>query len=279
MTAPTCAACSRPVGDQARLCSSCTHRLARDLGDLAALAEELETTRRRLSRTGGAATGVLSRSHDKPLPWDQNAAEVADALRATTVGWVRVLLEQGRSGRGVTDTITSMAAFLLANLEALRHHDAADEVADEFADCTARAWQAIDRATPWTYAGPCREEVPEHVVPAKADEGEDEEHGPSCCVAELHAREGARTVICRACQARHDAYERRQWLLRIAENQLVPAADLPAILSTSDRRLSLNTVKSWIHRKRLLPHGSSDPALYRVGDAVDLIYPSSRRTA
>lgn len=255
----TCS-CSRPISDDAYLCVPCTNRLAQDLGEAGALDEELTTTRLRQSKTGGAASGVLSRSYDRPLAWDQKAAEIQDALRATTVGWVRVVLEE-RGGPMPTDALPDMARWLLARLEYLRHHPDAEEIADEFHDATTRAWEIIDRATAKSYAGPCREEVPET-----------EDHGPVCCVAELHAREGARTVICKECQARHDAAARREWLLLVAANQLVPAADLPSILGTPEKPLSPNTVKSWIKRGRLVAHGK-EPALYRVGDAVDLVYP------
>jgi hypothetical protein len=262
----TSCACGQPVKDQAVICPACTHRLARDLGSLGALADELQTTRTRQSRTGGAATGVLSRSSDKPLPWNEKAAESAELLRTTVVAWVRIVADT-RGGRLPDDSVAAMARYLLSHLELLRHHEAAAEAADELGHVSTLAWQTIDRHPGRTYAGPCRESIDPH-----------DEAGEACCVADLYARVGKRTVVCEHCCAEHDTAERRDWLLRVAENQLVPAADLPAILGTPDAPLSLNTVKSWIRRHRLLPHGDYQPALYRVGDATDLLY-GQRRTA
>lgn len=262
-----CTACGSPVKDQAYLCQGCTDRLSRDLGDVGALAAELQTTRHKQDRMAGAATGVLSRSADKPLPWNQHAAEVDDALRATVVGWVRVVLEE-RGGRPPVDTMRALSGFLLASVEWIRHHADAAECADEIADAVARARQAVDRRQSRNYAGPCRADVEAH-----GDEGE------SCCVAELHGTVGARDVICAQCATRHDAAARRAWLLQIAEDQLATVAELAALLGDGDRPMSTNTIKAWVKRGRLMAHGEYTPALYRIGDAVDLVYGTRRESA
>lgn len=267
MSVTTCTACARPVGDQAYLCQTCTERLARDLGDVGALAVELQTTRLKQDRVAGAATGVLSRSADKPLPWNQHAAEVDDALRATVVGWVRVVVDE-RGGRPPEDTMRAMSGYLLASVEWLRHQDTAAECADEIGDAVGRARQAVDRRQARAYAGPCRADVEAH-----GDEGE------SCCVAELHGTVGARDVVCPHCASRHDAAARRSWLLQIAEDQLATVSELSGLLGDGDRPLSTNTIKAWVKRGRLLAHGDHDPALYRIGDAVDLVYGSRRVSA
>jgi hypothetical protein len=265
MTA-ACTVCTRPVGDGARLCPGCTGRLERDLGDLATLADELETTRARQSRTGGQATGIVVRSADTPLPWNDKASDAAALLRSTVVAWVRVAVDD-LGVRCPRDTMQSMAGTLLAALPRLRHHDAADALLDEIDHVTGLARQVIDRRPDRTYAGPCRADVDEH-----------DDQGPSCCVEDLYARPGSSIVVCRRCHAEHDAAARRDWLLRIAENQLVTVAELAAMLGTGERPFSRHTINSWIRRGRLVQHGEHEPALYRVGDAVTLVY-GMRRSA
>ncbi len=261
MSGPACSSCTRPVGDNARICVTCTGRFERDLGDLGALAEELQTTRLRQSRTGGQATGVLSRSHERPLPWDQRAAETADVLRSTVVAWVRVVLEE-RGGRCPVDTLAAMGTFLLSHLEWLRHHEAAVECADEIGHAAQEARHVIDRAPGRSYAGPCRE-----VVEATDEQGE------ACCLAELHVRDGAKMVRCPLCSAEHDVADRKAWLLLVAESQLVTATELHRLLQFVGQPVPHSTIRSWVHRNRLVAHGSTPDGgpLYRVGDAFDLI--------
>jgi hypothetical protein len=261
VTAPTCSACTRPVADNARLCQRCTERFARDLGDIGALAQELQTTRLRQSRIGGQATGVLSRSSERPLPWDQRASEAADVLRSTVVAWVRVVLEE-RGARCPVDSLAAMGTFLLSHREWLRHHEAADECADEIGHATKNARHVIDRAPGRSYAGPCRETIQAT-----------DEQGEACCLAELHVRDGAKMVTCPLCSAEHDVADRKAWLLAVAENQLVTASELHRLLQFVGQAVPHSTIRSWVHRSRLAAHGQTPDGhpLYRVGDAFDLL--------
>lgn len=259
MTGPTCKACTRPVADSAYLCQGCTDRLARDLGDIGALAEEVQTTRLRQSRTGGQATGVLSRSSEKPLPWDERAAEVADVLRSTVVAWARVVAEE-RGRRLPENTMTDLGRYLLANLEWLRHHDAADECADEIGHVVALARRTVDRHQERAYAGPCR-----------ADLDQTETDGPACCTAELYVQRGARTVDCPHCGSQHDVDARHRWLLGIAADQLVTATDLSRFLSAYGEPLTAERIRQWAARGLLVPHGKDQRGrpTYLVRDAVE----------
>lgn len=278
---PTCA-CGRPVKDQATLCQGCTDRLARDLGEIGALAEELTTTRLRQSRTGGQATGVLSRSYERPLPWDERASEAQDVLRSTVVAWVRVVLEE-RGGRMPDDDMGRMGAFLLGSLEWLRHHQAADEVADEIGHAVQHARRMIDLAPEKVYAGPCREEFvtgePEQDWP------DDEGHllNTACCVAELYARQGADAITCRNCGAEHSVAERHRWLVAIANDQLVTASVLSKFLSAYGEPLTADRIWKWAERGQLVAHGKDKAGrpTYRVSEAVELLaqMPMTRRKA
>lgn len=153
-----------------------------------------------------------------------------------------------------------MGAYLLGHLDWLRQHEAADEIADEIAYATQNARHVIDRAAGQSYAGPCRETVDAH-----------DDRGEACCLAELHVRDGAKVVRCPVCAAEHDVADRKAWLLAVAENNLVTATELHRLLEFVGHTVPASTIRSWVHRHRLLPHGSSDPALYRVGDAIDLV--------
>lgn len=282
MTAPTCKACTRPVGDGAYLCQSCTERLARDLGDIGALAEELQTTRLRQSRTGGQATGIIARSSERPLPWDQRAAEAAEVMRSTVVAWVRVVLEEsaglieGPTCRGLCphqscvgirlslppiDTLASMGSYLLGHLEAIRHHDAADECADEIGHVVQMARHVIDRNQEKTYAGPCREQMTT------------DQDGQACCLAELYYPRGAKILVCPHCATEHTVEARHAWLIAIAQDQLVTIPTLSRFLSAYGEPLNEPRIRQWVARKQLVAHSKDrrGQALYRVSEVVALV--------
>lgn len=263
MSETLCAACARPVGDQARICATCTARLARDLGDVGALAGELQTTRLRQSRTGGQATGVLSRAYERPLPWDQRASEASDVLRSTVVGWVRVVLEE-RGARLPDDTMQAMATFLLAHLEWLRHANSADECADEMRHAVALAYRTIDSAPGRLYVGPCD---PQGI------------YGESVCPTDLYAREGAAEVTCRVCDLIWDVQGRRQAMLDVAGDQLVTAADLSRFLSLYGEPLTAERIRQWSSRGQIAEHGKTPDgrSLYRVSEVTDRLAESGRK--
>lgn len=259
----SCTACARPVKDQAYLCQGCTDRLARDLGDVGALARELQTTRLKQDRVTGAATGVLSRSADKPLPWNQHAAEIDDALRATVVGWVRVVVEE-RGGRPPENTMQALSGFLLASVEWLRHHADAAECADEISDSVGRARQAVDRPASRTYFGPCGSVDYDDNGPVA---------GCEPCRADLYGAADDTALVCKVCSTPHDVADVRLYLVAQAQDRLVTAADLSKFLSAYGEPLTAERVRQWATRGQLVAHGH-DPSgrpMYRVSEAADLL--------
>lgn len=257
MSATTCDACARPVADNAHLCAACTDRLARDLCAIPSLAVELVTTRLRQSRTGGAATGVLSRAYERPLPWNDHAADVADALRATVVGWVRVVVEE-RGGAWPEDTMPALAAHLLVAVEWLRHHPDAAEAADEIGDAVKRAYRAVDNAPGRLYIGPCDPRA---------------EFGESVCPTDLYAREGSLESTCPTCDLIWNVENRRAYLVGQAGDQLVTAADLSRFLSIYGEPLTAERIRKWSSRGLLKAHGKTPDgrATYRVDEVTALL--------
>jgi hypothetical protein len=153
-----CTVCTRPVADLALACTSCAGRLARALGDVASLTEDLDDAITRQTRTS-SGIGVASRSADRPLPWDQNASLAASTLRNTLSTWTRLVAEE-RGRELPADTMPAMAAVLLGQLEWIRHHPAAAEVVDEITYAVEEARRAVD-LTPNSstfLVGPCPED-------------------------------------------------------------------------------------------------------------------------
>lgn len=252
MNAPKCS-CGRPVADNARLCSGCTGRLMRDLGDLGGLADELQTTRLRQSRTGGQATGVLSRAYERPLPWNERASQTADLLRATVVAWVRIVLED--RGKCPDDTIQACGTFLLHHLEHLRHAEWAPEIADEIHHVVTEAQRVIDLAPDRLYIGPC---------------DPDGRYGEAPCPTHLYARQGAAEATCPDCGLVWNVQNRREVMLDAAQDQLATAADLSKFLSVYGEPLTAERIRKWAERGQLAPHGrtATGGPLYLVSEVV-----------
>jgi hypothetical protein len=267
--------CGRQIRDVSHLCSGCARLLERTLAEVPSLVEDLETTRARQSRTGGRSIGG-GHSSERPLPWSEHAAEAAVLLRSTLVAWAQVVVEE----RGVgapRDTLGGVSGFLLRHVEWLRHHPDAAELVDEVRFAVRQARQAVDRAPDRWYAGRCGHVDLEAQVEAIVMSGPP----PVPCAEELYVREGADTVQCRTCSTEHDVERRRAVLTRRVKDQLASARELTTAVSNLARPISLNTIRSWVKRKRLVERGQTTDgvALYRVGDVLDLLAADASRSA
>lgn len=270
---PTCEVCGQPVGDQARLCRRCSDLLARDLGDVPALVDELEVSRTRQSRGARDGSGLINRSEDRPLPWDERASEASAVLRSTLVAWVRVVCEE-RGVRPPVDDLAAMSGFLLRHHEWLRHHVSAAKCADDVGVAVRFCRVRIDRRPKpdLTWIGPCRVEH---------DGCEDDDRGAFCCVVEVYAALDATRVLCAVCGAEHEVASRQAWLLDEARDQLATAAVIAPALSRLGWNLSDSTIRSWVGRSRLVAHGLDHRGnqMFRVGDVLDLLQAEALRQA
>jgi hypothetical protein len=263
--------CSRPITYNAILCTNCGSRLEQALAELPSLLDDLEVTRTRQNRAGGANTGVLSRSYERPLPWSENASEAVEVIRLTLFGWCQILAAE-RDSYPTFNTPTSMSVHLLANINWLRHHEAADAALDEIIHATEYGTSKIDNPPTMLYAGPCDPDGQWHTN----DLGAGglwvlELQGP--CSTDLYAHEGKRDVTCPRCQLVWKVEDRRDQMLEQAEDQLVTAADLSRFLSAYGEPLTADRIYQWVKRGHLAAHGhtATGRPLYRVGDATDVL--------
>ena len=88
------------------------------------------------------------------------------------------------------------------------------------------------------------------------------------CAGDVYVKRGGGLGKCRSCGQQVPVAERREEIRRLSQDWLVRQFELPAALSLHGYDVPLDTVKSWVHRKRLLPRGR----LYRVSDALDLLH-------
>jgi hypothetical protein len=285
VTAPKCTRCARPVADSAYVCRGCAEHLARRLGDITALADDLTLTRTRQAKLGGTGPGVVRRNQDRPLPWNERASRAEHELRTELVAWVRIVIEE-RGGRLPKDTLADMSGYLLGAVEWLRHYPAGAAAVNGIGHAVAQVRVVIDRAPDRWYAGQCS--APTLTVDLLACD-HDCHPGPACeqcqpthddatatgigCPEHVYFEPGATTARCRTCGTEHDVEQRRKILRARAEDILATTTELVTAVSSIDRPVPTSTIRSWVHRKRLEKRGETldGRPLYRVGDVLDLI--------
>jgi hypothetical protein len=242
--------CDYPRPADQFICRNCELLLKRDLGDIPALIEDLNTTLSRQDKLGASAGG---KGAESAVPFKAPAADVLYLLAHTTTGWVRVLAEDTRQ---VIHTLplnpVQCARWLLVHVRSLCLHEAGGEAVDEIAYAVAEAYRVIDRPPDLLLAGQCDWQG---------------------CQEFLYATPQASVVQCRACEHEHAVEERRAWMMEYASD-----LNLPAILALGwikllmGKRIPRGTWDSWVSRGRIAAaerdHVGS--ALYRFGDVRDL---------
>jgi hypothetical protein len=264
--APVCS-CSRPIKDHAYLCHECTATVEKHLGDMPALAEDVETTRTRTSRTGGQGIGIVVRSAERPVPWDNRASRVADEIKAVLVSNSRMAADtrppvEGpacrrcrhpscaliRSVAEPDDTVEALSRYLLASLAAFRHRPEVTALADDLDRLTRLVAFVIDTPVEQTYYGPCGsidvwpDGSPRLCVPR--------------CSGDLYGDPDATAVNCQRCGASHDVPALREVLLDEAQEMLVTAPELSRFLSLYGEPITVDRIHQWASRGQIVSHGS-----------------------
>lgn len=246
--------CGRPTRDTLTACDACLDELAVALGDVAWLADELETT---IARLRGLPTEGGSRSSETPLPWHEKAGDARRHLHGLLGTWARFCDEKGVTHQSPTDglpddNLAALSRWLLWRVDGLARHDIAAEAIDEITSAVASCRSVIDRRPDRWYAGPCV--------------GEE-------CGADLYAYRTTGDVTCRNCAAVYDVAARRTWLLAEAEDRLANASDIARAVSwLGAEPLKPERVWKWAERGRIIAKGHDGKSpLYRIGDAIDLL--------
>lgn len=272
--------CTRTMPGHLTVCRACSTELLRDLRDVPSLARHLEeaaTRQTRLGAGGGGPAREVEQPENEigltirkaPLPWDDRARTAQAALRAVLVGWVHVLQHGVRPyegprcqecahrsctyislGRSPADTMPAMAVWLIRHRAVLLGRHSAPEAVDGIREAIYRARRVIDRPGDRIYAGPC-----------------------DTCGADLLAKPGARTVICRPCSLIYDISPRRDWMYEQVEEMLGNASWVAAASTSLGHPISASAVRSLAKRGRIAARGRDamgNPA-YRVGDVLNKI--------
>ncbi|MGZ4517274.1 MAG: hypothetical protein ACXVXN_05030 [Mycobacteriaceae bacterium] len=263
-TAPLCLACSKPVADNAFVCTPCFVPLERDLAEVTFLADELQTQITRQTNTGSQTFG--SRSRETPLPYNPAASAVASQYRAILVSWALMVSEE----RGTTlpaDTLAGIGVYLLGSLEWIRHHPAAHDALTEIREATNDARRVIDRIPERLYVGPCDPSGEHH----SSEEWPEDLAGP--CRTDLYAHVGAKFATCPRCTLSWHVADRREYLLDQAQDSLVTAGELSQFLVIFGEAIRRKRVYQWEERGIVVSHGvnANGDRLYRVSEVAEAL--------
>ena len=246
----TCQVCNAEIADDRTICPACHARITDDLAQVEWLDSELTNQICRLARHS-RGVGVTSHGSERPLPFDPRSSEVAGELEAMLRAWVRPL-----PGPHAEDWPLSSPTQLAARLLAHPWHTdtEAGVFADELAWSLAQARHCIDTPANEIFLG-------------------------FCCDIRRYARAGKREWTCPDCQTVIDVQARRGEMLDQARDVNARAAEISRGLSSFNLPVDRALIRQWVHRGKLVSVGN-DPdghALYRVGDALDLVEKMTRR--
>lgn len=250
--------CGRPTRDHAYVCDSCGDLLARSLGDVPWLDEQLEIT---TTRTSGIDYRTLggAKSTETPSPVHWAASEARTHLKALLVSWVlfcdaeAVRSSDPRAGLP-EDNLGALSRWLLWRVDGLALLDIGPEAVNEITDAVQTCHRLIDHHPERQYLGGC----------------------DMCDGGHLYARPGGKWATCDACDASHDATTIRERLVKELEDRLYTAAEI-AKLSTylglkAGREQVRKRINQWHSRGQVSAHPSfADDATFRFGEVYAML--------
>lgn len=252
--------CGRPTKDVATTCENCGDQLARSLGDVAWLDEQLEVT---ITRQQGIdyrrkGTGGAKKDSERPLLGNWTASEARAHLKSLLVSWA--LFCEAESIRSSdpsdglpADNIIALSRWLLWRVDGLMLHDIASDAVDEITSAVAHCHRLIDRAPDRQYLGDCSETE---------------------CSGRIYARPGGEMARCDSCGTTTKADDIRKRLLDELDDRLCTAreiAELSTYLGLKAGRDQVRKYVEYLSRKdRIVKHPAfSDQAVYRFGEVYE----------
>lgn len=247
--------CGRPTRDAAYSCDNCGDSLAKALGDVPWLEDQLDvsvTGQKGVDyrKIGGGSGGKKPNERPSPVAWGPSDAR--SHLRQILASWVRYCDEERvrnsdyRDGLPAND-LAAMSRWLLWRVDGLMLIDIGAEAVDEITSAVAHCHRLIDRPPDKQFLGECRE-----------------------CGGDLYAVRGAKTARCMVCGQAVDAEAVRTALLERLDDQLMTAAEI-ARASTfldikADRDAVRKRINQWHKRKRITSEVTlTDEAVFRFG--------------
>lgn len=162
----------------------------------------------------------------------------------------------------VRDALLVELALWGDDIDAIRRHPQAAEIVSGVGKAVKDAYRAIDRTQDRKYLGTCLYE-----------------EGGATCHAELWARPGAHQVTCSQCDCTHDVGERRDWLLRQAEDMIVtPREAARYIGEVGGITVGHQRIRNYLDRGHIATRPTHDSVKrLRLGDLLAVLSDEAER--
>lgn len=223
---PSCG-CFQP---DALLCHEDTSAIETMLAAAPQLVDELQVAINKQAVIGDGGKAGKGSAHERsPVNW--GAVAVRDALLVELALWGN-------------------------DIDAIRKHPQAAEIASGIGKAVKNAYRCIDRMQDRQYLGQCLAE----------------ENG-LICHAEVWVKPGAHQVKCSQCHTVHDVPDRRASLLQQAEDLIVtPKEASNYIGEVGEIKVGQQQIRNYVDRKRIPKRPSADGLMrLRMGDLLEIL--------
>lgn len=240
--------CGKPTRDNAYVCEDDLTLLAKALGDIPWIDEQLEIT---LSKQKAATSGGGA-SNERPSPMHAGAFEARRNLRHTLVTWIKFCTEEqirhSSTDDWPADTVVAMSRWLMWRVDGLAFNDLGSDVVREITGSVRDAHRVVDRPAERRYAGPCE------------------------CGRDLYHKPGAKDAKCRACARVYPAAELYEWMQDQMDGRLVTAREGATLLCRFGIETHQRTIDKWHARKRIVSKGedATGKRMYLFDDLMEL---------
>lgn len=248
--------CGQPTRDHAYICDNCADGLARNLGDIPGLADELDTSIARQQgvdyRRVGGGSGARKPA-ETPHPANMGASDAKTALRDALTAWVKFSHTEGIRHSSPSDelpepTLAAMSRWLLWRVDGLALNEQGPAAADAIGLAVEKCWKVVDRPADRQYLGPCDQ----------------------CDGGRFYSSPGKPFAYCNACGSATDAQEKRDGLIGELDDRLCTASEI-AHLSTflglrANREQVRKRINQW-HRRGVITKEATfgDEVVFRFG--------------
>lgn len=162
----------------------------------------------------------------------------------------------------VRDSLLVELALWGDDIDAIRKHPQAGEIASSIGHAVKRAYSAIDRMRDRKYLGQCMNKA-----------------GDLTCREEVWVLPGERAVRCRACKYEHNVTSRRADMLELAEDMIVtPREASQYIGEVGGISVGHQRIRNYLDRKRIAERPSHDGTKrLRLGDLLQVLRDDTAR--
>jgi len=218
------------------LCTDCCAAIETMLAAVPALVDQLEVAISKQAKIGGGGKAGKGSIHERS-PINFGALAVRDALMVELALWGD-------------------------DINVIRRHVQAADIASGIGKAVKNAYRAIDRMADRKYLGKCNHKL-----------------GGLNCPEELWVRPNAKDIRCKSCQYEHNVANRRLDMLEMAEDMLVTAKEASTYLGEiGGIKVTESSIRGYLHRGvRLSYRAPLEAKRFRLGDLLAVVLDESER--